>query len=829
MTHCGTPLHSTPKTLKTRAHSFLNVTKKTTTLTFFPTDITYHIKDGKAVITLFGRTTDGKQICILDDTFEPYFTVVGGTEEELLALKQDNAHVTRVEKTTRNLNETPTECFHVFVDLPKSVPLIKDLAREKGYDCYEFDILFTRRYLIDRNLTPLVETIAEAERIPSKNKVETYLAKKITQNSTNTLAKPRALALDIETYNPDNKLNSKQNPILMIGLFGDDFKRVITWKDWPKRSDYVEVCASEADMLKRTVELIEQYAPDMLVGYFTDGFDFPYLSERAKHHKLELPLGLDNSPLEILGRSEKEAKICGIPHIDLFKFVRRVIARSLKTDSYSLDAVSKELLGAQKLPVDMNALFKLWDEPTSELDVFAQYNLQDCKLTYDLFHKLLPTLLAFVRLIHLPPFDINRMAYSMLVEWYLIVLASRQGEIIPRKPDYNTESSRIKDRVQGAFVYEPKPGLYSSIAVFDYRSLYPSIIASHNISRGMVNCSCCTDGPTIETDRGTFRYCQKRKGLFARTISNLILVRADIKKQLKKNKDPFLAAQSEALKVLANSFYGYMGFAPARFYCIECAESTTAWARHYIHQAINTAKSRGFQVLYSDTDSIFLLLEKKTKEDALKLMEEINEKLPGLMELDYEGYYPSGIFVSVKAGEGGAKKKYALLSETGNLKIKGFETVRRNTSYIAKDCQERVLEIVLKERDTEKAKQYVRSIIDGLRKNTIPLEKLIIRTQLTKDTDKYASVGPHVAVAQLMKARGDSAGAGTIVKYIVVKGKGKIRDKVKLPDEATQDEYDGEYYITNQVIPAVERIFAVFGISEEDLAGIAGQSSLSSW
>jgi len=798
-------------------------------LSFYPLDITYVVHDGKAVIRMFGRTTDGKQICVEDPSFEPYFTVTGTPDlKELEALKTDQFFVVRVEKAQRNVNETPTDVLRVFVNLPKAVPALKDLAKKipEVTGVYEIDILYTRRYCIDKQLIPLVLTHVEAKQTPANLAVPCYTAQKISQED-NTLTEPKLLAVDIETYNPENKLNMKKNPILMIGLYGKNFQRVITWKKFDTDKKYIEFVPTEADALLRFVELVQQYQPDMLCGYYTDGFDFPYLLERAKIHKIPLPLGLDGSQIELFGKTEKEAKIIGIPHIDIFKFVRRVIARSLKTDSYTLDSVAKELLGEQKHAVDMEQFFKTWDAGGKELEPYCAYNLQDCKLTYDLTSKLLPTLIEFVRIIRIFPHEICRMSFSTFVEWYLINQAARHGEVILNKPGPRAESDRMHDRIKGAFVFEPKPGFYEHIAVFDYRSLYPSIIASHNISKGTLNCTCCTTGPAIDTARGNLRYCQKRTGLFSTVIFELITRRSEIKKQLKTNKDPLLAARSEALKVLANSFYGYMGFAPARWYCIECAESTTAWARHYIHQAIDTAEKTGFTVLYSDTDSVFLLLEKKTKEDALKLMDDINKKLPPPMELDFEGYYPAGIFVGLKASDAGAKKKYALLDEKGHMKIKGFETVRRNSSMIAKDVQQKVLELVLKEHDPQKAKNYVRQVVTDLRANKIPLTKVVIHTALSKGTEGYASIGPHVAAAQRMQARGQDVGKGTLIDYVVVKGKGKIRDKVKLPDETKQEDYDGEYYIQNQVLPGVERIFAVLGMNVDDLVSTTMQSSLS--
>ncbi|MBI2652416.1 hypothetical protein HYX00_03025, partial [Candidatus Woesearchaeota archaeon] len=278
--------------------------------------------------------------------------------------------------------------------------------------------------------------------------------------------------------------------------------------------------------------------------------------------------------------------------------------------------------------------------------------------------------------------------------------------------------------------------------------------------------------------------------------------------------------------LLANSFYGYLGFFGARWYSLECARSTTAWGRYYIHKVIDKAQKEGFFVLYSDTDSVFLTLDGKSKKEAESFAESVNLELPGLMELEYEGFYPSGIFVSAKIGPFGAKKKYALMSEQGALKIKGFETVRRNWSLIAKDVQEKILDIVLRESDTKKALEHVKNVISDLRSKKIPLEKVIIHTQLQKDILDYANKGPHVAVAQRLKNKGRNVGPGSIIKYVVTQGSDIIRNRSKMPEEVKESDYDADYYIHNQVIPAVERIFNVLGYKKEDLLETKEQTKL---
>ena len=145
---------------------------------------------------------------------------------------------------------------------------------------------------------------------------------------------------------------------------------------------------------------------------------------------------------------------------------------------------------------------------------------------------------------------------------------------------------------------------------------------------------------------------------------------------------------------------------------------------------------------------------------------------------------------------------------------------------IAKDVQEKVLEIILKERDNEKALKYVKKVVDDLRNKKIPLEKVIIHTQLKKEISEYDSKGPHVAVAQRLRNQGIQVGPGSIIRFVVLQGSDIIRNRSKLPEEVKENNYDADYYINNQVIPSVERIFNVLGYKKEDLLEIKEQTKL---
>jgi DNA polymerase elongation subunit (family B) len=220
----------------------------------------------------------------------------------------------------------------------------------------------------------------------------------------------------------------------------------------------------------------------------------------------------------------------------------------------------------------------------------------------------------------------------------------------------------------------------------------------------------------------------------------------------------------------------------------------------------------GYDVIYGDTDSLFLVV--KGEEDAKNFLMKANSVLPGVMELDLNGIYKTGLFVPAKSGVT-AKKRYALLSQNGSLVIKGFEKVRRDWSVIAKDTQESVLRFVLKDKSPGMAAEAVRKSISRLEKGQAKMEELVIYTKLTRPLSEYEQIGPHVAAARKMEKAGIAVGEGTNIAYVITKGEGSISDRAE-PAEAAHD-YDPEYYVNNQVIPAALRVLSIFGYDEESI------------
>jgi len=802
---------------------------------FFPLDITYKVEKNKAVIYLYGRTTDNKQICVVDESFEPYFYVIPkakGVLEKLQKIKVERnkelSEVTRTEKVKKHFLGKDVDAIKVYVKLPRDVPVIRDVIKDWEIlsSVNEYDIRFVKRYIIDKNITPLVEVSAEGEFGKYRSKVPVLKANKVEQKGDSSLNEPRVLAFDIETY-PGTKIEPEKNPILMISFYGKAYKKVITWKRFKTKLEYVEFVKSEADLLERFKDVINEYKPDILTGYFSDEFDLPYIKTRADKYKIKLDIGLDFSDIRVRKGRVTASDITGINHLDIFKFIRKIMGASMDTSSLSLNSVAAELIDEKKIEVDLETLSEAWDKNPEMLPKFCEYNLHDSYLTYKLAEKMMPNIIGMVKIVGMFIPTLARMGFSQLVESYILRQAPRFNEIAPELPHQSVLGKRKMLTYKGGFVYEPKPGLYKNLVVFDYRSLYPTIIGSHNIDPGTLNCDCCEGGKKAPTEgKKPYWFCAKKKGFLPSLIEDLITRRMRIKEIQKKKASLLMEARSHSLKLLANSFYGYLGFPMARWYSIECARATAAYGRFYIHKVIDEAEKSGFRVTYSDTDSVFMTLDDKTKKEAFKFQEKINLELPGLMELEYEGFYPNGIFVSAKVGRFGAKKKYALLSEDGNLKIRGFETVRRNSSKIAKDVQEKVLKIILKDEDPTKALRYVKSVVAKLRENKVELKDVIMHTRLKKEIDSYDSVGPHVAVAAYMRMKGMHVGVGSTIEFVITKNGKMIRDKAKLPSEVNQKDYDPDYYINNQVLPAVEKIFEVLGVAKEDLSESKEQNKL---
>jgi DNA polymerase I/DNA polymerase-2 len=487
----------------------------------------------------------------------------------------------------------------------------------------------------------------------------------------------------------------------------------------------------------------------------------------------------------------------------------------MRSETLSLNEVAKEFLG------DIKKSFEI--KHSSELDgkdweEYFEYNLHDSVLTLGLFEKLWPDLLEFTRVMQEPIFDVSRNGMSNNVQDYIIHNLDKFNEIPEKRPTHNEiRERRSRKKYEGAFVFEPVPGLYENIVMFDFTSSYGSVIVTYNLSKSTYLTKPEKDSNNIES-LGKRVYFSKKSGFFPEMLKEIIKKRKQYKEELKQKPDVIKKARSNAFKLLANASYGYQGFFGARYYCQEAAAATAAFAKRSIKDAIEKIDKAGYKVIYSDTDSICFLLQGKTKKQTLELLKKLNSQLPGIMELELEEFFKRGIWVTTRAGTVGAKKKYALISEDKKLKIRGFETVRRDWCKLSRNLQSQIIKMILEDGNEKRALEYVKEIIKKIKNREIKKQDLIIKTQLKKPISEYKTISPHVIAAKKMNEKKTLVSQGNLIEYYIAETKSKkklIREKVKLPDE--KGEYNIQYYLEHQIIPAIENIFQVFNIDIKEI------------
>ena len=817
---------------------------------FIPIDYDYFDFEGRNYAKIIGRNSEGKRVCMIDSCPVYLWAIlkdklkrgkikklIEKVEKIKLSSKGRKTEVEKVEIHDKNFMGKKVQALKIFATNYKD---LHDIAHHLGVPEIEnrrgYDLGFVTHYIIEKKINPLcwyeisgelLNNSLEFGGIDMGLDVDLCIKVKDAKKIPDKKFKPKTLAYDIET----DTLKIGQGEILMISLVSDDFKKVITWKKAKKeKPGYVEYVEDEAELLEKFAEYVGEISPDFLIGYFSDGFDLPYLKARADKHRVNLALGLDGSQPKFSRGINLTGKIKGIVHIDILKFIRTAYSQYMKSETLSLNEVAKEFLGDTKKEFKIKHSSKLDDQ---DWKAYYEYNLHDSVLTLGLFEKFWPDFLEFSRVIQEPIFDISRNGLSKQVEGYILHNLERFNEIPEKRPTYDEISERRhREKIEGAFVYEPKPGLYGNIAMFDFTSMHTSIIISMNISKSTLlkkKEKNAHESPEVEfKGKKTKFYFSKKPGFIPSLLKEILEKRKRVKAEYKKDPNPITLARSNAFKLLSASVHGYVAFFGARYHSIESSTSILAFVRKFNKGIIEKVKKAGYEVIYGDTDSIAFLVGKKKREDVKKLLKKFNSELTGVMELELEDFYKRGIWVTKRTGTFGAKKKYALLDQKNKLKIRGFETVRRDWCHLARDVQNRVINLALKDGNEKRALKYVKDTVKKLKERKIPKEELIIKTVLQKPLSEYKAISPHVVAARKMQETGIPIGHGHLIEYYIAENRDRkkklVREGVKLPDE--KGEYDIDYYLERQILPAVENIFQVFDIDTKEVIEGKRQTTL---
>ena len=588
-------------------------------------DIDYVTYEDKPVIRLFSKDGD-KNIILLDDTFEPYLYVLPDDADDCLKEIQDNLEDVRVEKIIKKDFQIETEFLKVTFKHPQELAKRRDALRdlEGVIQIREFDIPFYRRYLMDRDVIPMTEVTAVGEKVDSfldldssKQDVEII---KLTERLERSEIYPqnfRILSFDLEVRNPHGMPDSEEDEIIMIGVASNfGINQVISTKTNSEgKGDFVKQVSSEKEMIEEFVKVIKDNNIDIIVGYNSDNFDFPYLKDRAKRLGVDLDIGMDESDVRFIRRGyANAASFKGLIHVDLYLVMRRYMT----LERYTLERVYYELFGEEKIDVPGDRIWEFWDNEGEELDNLFDYSLDDVVSTLKIAEQTLPLNLELTRIIGQPLFDVSRMATGQQAEWFLVKQAYFDDEIVPNKQGANFANRAAAEDNEGGYVREPEKGLHENLVQFDFRSLYPSIIISKNISPDVMVLGDIEneDDYNIAPEHG-IKFKKEPQGFIPSVIDKILQERFRIKREMKASEDETekkaLNVQQQAIKRLANTMYGIYGFPRFRWYSFECAKAITSWGRQYIKSSIKKAEEFGFYTIYADTDGFYAKYVKEKK------------------------------------------------------------------------------------------------------------------------------------------------------------------------------------------------------------------------
>lgn len=783
-------------------------------------DIDYITRSGRPIIRLFGKD-ENRSIIALDKNFKPYIYVLPHNMEECIA-ELNEFGLSEIEKQRKKDGGELKDFLKVTLKHPREMrKLEKELSKLKSVESVmEYDIPFSKRYLIDNGLFPMSEVEVQGKSMNSSSENKPYIFE-IKGDITPLESDPqklKVLSFTIEICNSDDKPSADKDPISLISFSSNyGFRKVISTKK--SSLDFVESVSSEEELIQKYIDTIKSEDSNIITGYHSDNFDFPYLQERAKQYGIRFNLGVDRSVVKFRKlRHRTTASIKGRIHIDIYRVVRRYVA----LNSHTIQKVHLELFGEDKPDMPADEIHRCWKEGGERLERFFRYSLENAIAVTKIGERILPLIFELTHIVGQPAFEMARTGTGSQTQWYLIRKAHEFGYIIPNK-------SKKWGHVIGGYVKEPVQGMHENIVYFDFRSLYPSIIISKNISP-----ETHTEDSNHEchiSPEFAHRFKKGSAGFIPLATSGILNNRIRIKAMMKDCKDPerrqLLNIKQQAIKILISTVYGLFNHNSYRWYCIEASEAINAWGRDFLKNTMETAAKHGFRVLYADTDGFFATLENKDDsgleiEDKVdKFLDQVNHNLPESMELEFEGLYQRGFFVT--------KKRYALI-EDETIVVKGLELVRRDWANVAKKTQKKVLMAILKDSSPQKATQIIKEIIEDIKEGKIPLDDLVIHTQLTRMPEAYKNKGPHVVAAQKSIKKGRKVGPGTIIRYVVFKGKGPISQRTISLEDVDESQYaskyDPSYYIDNQVLPAVSRIIETIGYQKDDILHKERQSSL---
>lgn len=576
----------------------------------------------------------------------------------------------------------------------------------------------------------------------------------------------------------------------------------------------IEVISAEdtddSTVIKEFVSLVRSRDPDALVGYGHDADELKHMLARAKYYGIKLSIGRDGSEPQETGRFFRgtilvENRIRGRANLDLFPIAWRDFPQLPERTWYEI----ADEIGVTRPKVMMK--FRVAEAWRSNRDEALTYLERKLHTIREIYLKLMDHQAELSKLTLRPINLLIRTPVGEIVESYVIREAKAKGWVFPPK------ESRREGGYEGGYVWLKSPGIYEEIVYLDFASMYPSIMAHHNISFETLDPpnELCSNVEEANVEGVSAEICRDVRGLIPELVTKLMDERARIKakmKELPPDSPEFkrLYALQKAVKVVTNAMYGYMGWANALLRNIKAAKLTSAYGRYYIKRVKELAEHKGLTVIYIDTDGIQLTGGKE--EDYEELLKEINNKLPIRLELEYIA--ERGLYI--------AKKKYAHLVN-GKLVSKGFEFIRRDYPPIIKDVQRRVVEMALKGTDLEEIKKMINKFRQAILERKVQKEDLIIMETMGKELDKFERKTKGFYVARwLLEKKGIEVHRGQVLRILVIKGPGSVNERARPAEFFDVDDADVGYYVRlfDQVMERTLSSLNKIGMLEKKAGGL---------
>ncbi len=722
-------------------------------------------------VTLWVKTAEQTVKLLINDQLALFFIEIENIDLAKEVLASANINVVKSQcLALKTFDQTQVYAFY-FKTL-RAFYQARDVLKSNDIKCYEDDIRPDDRFLMERFITADIDFIGKTQHKKNHQKITEVKCKATSKNSINkSIVLLSMLSIDIECsmegelYSIGLYANNEGNTIkrvLMIGKPQVDTERYIIWLD------------NEKQLLQQLLLEISEIDADIFIGWNVINFDFRLLQKRFDLYKLKFSIGRDGScPYWRQNNNNTEQyfiEIAGrvvLDGIDLLK------TATYNFPSFSLDNVANTLLGIGKKVENVeNRIQEITENFFHNKRALAQYNLEDCRLVWLIFEKTQLLEFAILRA-QLTGLSIDRVGGSVaaFTNLYLPKL-HRSGYVAPNMGD--GESDLVSP---GGYVMNSIPGLYENVLVLDFKSLYPSIIRTFKIDpmgliEGLNEQRLFDEKPDDKSYNQSIQgfdgaYFSRKKHFLPDIIATLWSARDDAKEQ--KN-----AALSQAIKIIMNSFYGVLGSTGCRFFDPRLSGSITKRSHEILKTTKSWIEAKGYQVIYGDTDSIFVHVGsdkslKESKDLGIKLQNIINEKwqtyitqelkLTCFLEIEFETHFVKFLMPTIRGFNSinklnntqsviGTKKRYAgLVFEGKQQKIifKGMETVRSDWTDVSKVFQQELYRRVF---NNEPVKEYIKDIVEKTYKGEFD-QQLCYRKRLRRKLDEYVkNVPPHVKAAR---------------------------------------------------------------------------------